>query len=298
MSRILVLGAGGMLGHKLCRHLPGHEVFGTVRGPVEDYAPLGEVFKDVALLGGVDALEEGLLARTIDRVNPDVVINCIGIVKQLKEAANTFLSVAVNAYLPHRLALLCARVGSRLIHISTDCVFDGATGGYRESDISNARDLYGKSKFLGETDATETAAITLRTSIIGRELKRPTNGLIDWFLAQGGKTVRGFDRAIYSGFSTTEMARIMAIVIERHSGLSGLYHVASVPISKYKLLLLVREVFGLDVKIERDEDFACDRSLLMDRFSEATGYVAPGWERMIREMHEETTAYPASVVPD
>lgn len=291
MERALVLGAGGMLGHKLCQCLSRYEIFGTVRKEVEFYNKYSQVFKNTRLIGPVNALGHQELEKTIRNLVPDVVINCVGIVKQLKEAQDAYLTVALNAYLPHWLAKLCADINSRLIQISTDCVFDGTRGGYCESDFSDARDLYGKSKFLGETTTQETAAVTLRTSIIGRELTVPGHGLLEWFFSQQAKTVRGFKKAIYTGLTTIEMAKIMTLVIEKHPDLCGVYQVASIPISKYNLLCLVEKIFGLDINIVGDEDFTCDRSLKMDRFSHITGYVAPSWEEMIRQMYEDPTDY-------
>jgi dTDP-4-dehydrorhamnose reductase len=164
---------------------------------------------------------------------------------------------------------------------------------YRESDFSDARDLYGKSKFLGETDETETAALTLRTSIIGRELGETSHGLLEWFLAQEGKRVKGFSQAIYSGFTTHELARIIALVIRKHPALSGLYQVASQPISKFDLLQLIRDCYRLNIEIARDDEFACDRSLVMDRFQQATGYTSPDWTRLIADMRADETPYEA-----
>lgn len=296
MHRIMVLGAGGMLGHKLCQVLGPREeceVIGTVRRDAGDYARCAEVFGAATLIGGVDVLDDARLDQAVREARPDAIVNCVGIVKQLDQARDRYLSVAINAYLPHRLARLCEALAARLIHISTDCVFDGTRGGYTEADGSDARDLYGKSKYLGETDAAEPVAVTLRTSLIGRELRRPTHGLVEWFLAQRGKTVRGFARAIYTGLTTLEMARIVVRLVEGHRELAGLYHVAGPAISKYDLLQLIRRVYELPITIERDEDFQCDRSLLMGPFAEATGYVPPSWEEMIRQMHEDPTPYEA-----
>ncbi|MCP4613434.1 MAG: SDR family oxidoreductase [Planctomycetes bacterium] len=291
MSRVLVLGAGGMLGHKLCQCLSEHEIIGTVRKDTGFYDKYHQIFNNVNLIGGVDVLDNEKLEQTIRKVAPDVIINCIGIVKQLKEANNAFLSIAINSLLPHKLAILCADIGTRLITISTDCVFDGTRSGYRENDFSNARDLYGKSKFLGETTSDETAAVTLRTSFIGREIMTPTHGLIEWFLAQQKKTIRGFDKAIYSGFTSIELARMIALIIKNYQDICGVYQVASKPITKYNLLQLVKEIFELDVNITCDKDFCCDRSLNMDRFTQTTGYVAPSWEEMIRKMYKDPTDY-------
>ena len=291
MSRVLVLGAGGMLGHKLCQYLSEHEIVGTVKKDAEFYDKYPQIFRNVTLIGGVDVLDNEKLEKTIRNVAPDVIINCIGIVKQLTEANNAFLSVAINSYLPHKLATLSAEIGTRLITISTDCVFDGTRGGYCENDFSDARDLYGKSKFLGETAAEETAAVTLRTSFIGRELTMPTHGLLEWFLAQQGKAVRGFAKAIYSGSTTIEMVKIMAMIIKDHPHICGVYQVASKPITKYNLLCLIKDTFGLNVNITRDEDFCCDLSLKMDRFVQTTGHIAPCWEEMICQMYKDPTDY-------
>ena len=291
MSRVLVLGAGGMLGHKLCQCLSEHEIVGTVKKDARYYDKHHHIFKNVKLIGDVDVLDNEKLEQTIRNVAPDVIINCIGIVKQLKEANNAFLSIAINSLLPHKLAILCDDIGTRLITISTDCVFDGTRGGYRENDFSDASDLYGKSKFLGETTSEETAAVTLRTSFIGRELTTPTHGLIEWFLAQQNKAVRGFEKAIYSGFTSIELARIIALIIKNYPDICGVYQVASKPITKYNLLCLVKEIFDLDVNITRDRDFCCDLSLNMDRFTQTTGYIAPSWKEMIRKMYKDPTDY-------
>jgi dTDP-4-dehydrorhamnose reductase len=184
--------------------------------------------------------------------------------------------------LPHRLARLCALAGARLVHISTDCVFNGRAGNYRESDISDAEDLYGKSKFIGEVAYPH--AITLRTSIIGHELAS-AHGLVGWFLQQRGK-VNGYRRAIFSGLPTVELARVIRSVILPRPDLSGLYHVASTPISKLELLQLVASAYGTSVEIEPDDRVAIDRSLNADRFREATGYVAPPWPVLVGQMQE------------
>jgi len=296
MTRVLVLGAGGMLGHKLCQMLPlmGFEVAATARKPAEFYHAHAELFSGVQLIGGVDATDFADLEAVVRRCEPDVVINCIGIIKQLREAKNPIISIEINSLLPHRLARLCGQIGARFIQISTDCVFSGEKGAYRESDESDARDLYGRTKFLGETTEDEPAAITLRTSIVGREISEGARGLFEWFFSQAslpGNTINGFTRAIYTGFTTTEMVRIMAMVIREHSGLSGVYHVASEPINKFDLLCMVREIMGLEIQIEPNTGFVCDRSLVMGRFAAATGYTAPSWREMIEEFSRDCEIY-------
>lgn len=285
-KRILVLGGGGMLGHKVCELLPaqGFDVYAAFRKlPAEPAA----CYQSVHLLDGIDVLNDTALKQAFAQSKPDVVINCIGIVKQINEAYDRYLSVAINAFLPHRLNRLCQEYGARLIHISTDCVFDGKRGRYQETDLSDAEDLYGKSKYLGETDETETNAVTLRTSIIGPELKTNTHGLLGWMLEQEGKTIKGFKKALFTGFTTAELTRIMTVIIKQQPSLSGLYQVASNPINKFDLLTLINDIYKLNVTIVPDENFVCDRSLVMQRFTAQTGYVAPSWEKMIMDMYNQ-----------
>ncbi len=293
MTRVLVLGAAGMLGHKLCQILPqqGLDVAATVRGDAAAYAQYDGVFDNVELISDVDVLNEGRVDSVIEQVDPAVIVNSVGIVKQLKEAADPYFSVGINSWLPHRLARLCQEQQRRLIHISTDCVFEGTEGNYREDSPSTAVDLYGKSKYLGETSSTETAAVTLRTSIIGRELKTPGHGLLEWFLSQEGAAVRGFRQAIFSGLTTHELADVITRVIRDAPGLNGVYHVASTPINKFDLLGLIRDAWGLEIDILPEDSFRCDRSLIMERFTEATGYTAPPWPEMIRRVQQDPTPY-------
>ena len=279
--KVLVLGAAGMLGNAVFRVFSDAEdceAWGTVR----DGRAAAHFAAEVRprLLAGVDVLDQDALVRLLDRVRPAVVINCVGLVKQLAEADDPLAALPVNALLPHRLAHLCALTGARLIHVSTDCVFSGRKGGYRESDEADAADLYGRSKLLGEVDYPH--AVTLRTSIIGRELAS-AHGLIGWFLAQQG-SVRGFTRAIFSGLPTAELARVMERFVLPRPDLRGVYHVVADPISKHDLLQLVNREYGRGLEIRADDQLRIDRSLDGTRFREATGYVAPPWPRLVAEM--------------
>jgi dTDP-4-dehydrorhamnose reductase len=283
--KILVLGATGMLGHALFFHLSGRPeftVFATVRGT----KGLGRWFPPDLLRrirGGVDAERFDTVVRVLEEIRPDVVVNCVGVVKQLPLAKDPIVSIAVNALFPHLLARACGVAGVRMIHIGTDCVFSGEKGNYRESDLPDAADLYGRTKWLGEVDSPH--CVTLRTSIIGHELSG-RHGLIEWFLAQEG-SVRGFARAVFSGFPTVELAGIVVERVIPNEELTGLYHVSSEPVSKYELLRLVREQYGKKIRIERDEAFACDRSLDSSRFRKATGYQPPPWPAMVSRMHAD-----------
>ena len=278
--RILILGGDGMLGHQLLRHFgTRHVARATLRGPLERYAGYG-LFHAGNAVDGVDVQDFGTVRRVFTGFRPDAVINATGIVKQRAEAAEAIPSIEINALFPHRLAALCAEAGTRLVHMSTDCVFSGKQGGYREDDPPDATNIYGRSKLLGEVSASP--AITLRTSIIGSELSRKT-GLLEWFLAQQG-TIRGYRRAIFSGFTTTEMARIIEMLLTRYPGAHGLYHVSSAAISKYELLTLIRDRLGLSTRIEPEDDFHCDRSLDSTRFRAAFAYEPPSWPAMIDEL--------------
>jgi dTDP-4-dehydrorhamnose reductase len=221
------------------------------------------------------------LAEVVADFLPEVVINAAGIVKQRPAAAEVIPSLEINALLPHRLAVLCRAARARLVHMSTDCVFSGSQGHYGEDDLPDAHDLYGRTKLLGEVH--EAHCVTVRTSIIGLELAR-RKSLIEWYLAQRG-TIRGFRRAIYSGLTTSEMARVIERVLQLHPDLSGLWHVASAPISKYDLLCRLNDRLGRqDLRIEPDDELVCDRSLDQRRFQARTGYVAPAWDAMLDEL--------------
>lgn len=281
--KVLVIGASGMLGNAMMRAIsqnPAFEVWGTVRSSsVRQHFPpeLGK-----RIIPGVDVENQDILTRVLAELRPAVLVNCIGLVKQLAEADDPLLALPINAMLPHRLARLCALGGARLVHVSTDCVFNGAKGNYRESDPSDAEDLYGKSKFLGEVAYPQT--ITLRTSIIGHELAS-AHGLIDWFLAQDGR-VKGYSRAIFSGLPTVELARVVRDFVLPHPEISGVFHVAAKPIAKLDLLRLVAEVYAKSIEIVPDDAVAIDRSLNADLFHEATGYVAPPWPELVKRMYD------------
>ena len=286
--RVLILGVTGMLGHKIYQRLAlEHDVIGTIRGHYRDVERYG-LFQKGTVVPEVDALKLFLIEEVIQGINPDVLINCIGIVKQVSEAQDRFLSIQVNSLFPHQLGRICDRMGIRLIHISTDCVFSGRKGNYREDDPSDAEDDYGKTKYLGEVKGS--GALTIRTSIIGRELAT-ANGLVEWLISKEGGKVNGFTNAIFSGFPTLHFAGIVADIIANHRGLSGIYHISSEPISKLQLLNLVRENMGLDLKIEEHSEFVCNRSLDSIRYRSRTGFKPLSWERMIEEFSEDACQY-------
>ena len=281
-ARVLVLGASGMLGNAVVRTMvkdPRYVVTGTVRS-AEGRARLPTAVRDV-VKAHVNVEDFDSLASLFEEMRPDIVINCIGIVKQHRQAEDPLFVLPINAMFPHRLARLAALAGARLVHISTDCVFDGRGSNYRESDRPNADDLYGRSKLLGEVDYPN--AITLRTSIIGHELGT-SHGLLEWFLHQT-KAVKGYRRAIFSGLPTGELARIIADFVLPRPHLRGVYHVSAAPISKYELLCLVAGTYGIGTDIIPDDAVSIDRSLDSSRFRAETGYDPPTWVELVRYMH-------------
>lgn len=282
--RVMILGVTGMLGNAMFRFLSENSrlvVYGTARA--ED---AGRYFsKNLArqIIAGVEVENHDSLVRTIAVVRPDVVVNCVGLVKQLASATDPLQAVPINTLLPHRLAALCEVAGARLVHFGTDCVFSGAKGNYLESDFPDANDLYGRSKLLGEVDYPH--AITLRTSIVGHELSGHRS-LVNWFLAQEGSAVKGFTRSIFSGLPTVELARVVCDFVLPNPQLHGLYHVAATPINKFELLKLVAQTYGKNIEIVPSDELDIDRSLKADRFNEATAYVPPEWPALVQRMYE------------
>lgn len=280
--KVLVLGASGMIGSAMFRVFSSKadwQVWGTLRsGDAKRFFSGKQQDK---LVAGVDVEKRDALVRVFARVKPDVVVNCIGLTKHHKEAEDPLKALPLNAQLPHLIADLCDVAGGRLIHVSTDCVFAGTEGNYAESDAPDAGDVYGKSKYLGEVDYPH--AVTLRTSTIGHELQSAF-GLLEWFLAQQG-SCRGFSRAIFSGLTNTEFARVVRDVVIPRPDLHGLYHVGAAPIGKYELLKLIAKAYGKQINIVRDDDFSIDRSLNSARFNQATGYKPLAWLELIQAMH-------------
>ncbi len=286
--KVLVLGANGMLGHKLVQLLrDSFDVYAAVRSDRCAFRDTG-ICKDENLLPEFDALNYEALESEIRTLDPEVVINAVGMIKHRADSKNAVLSIETNALFPHKLAEITRQKGARLISFSTDCVFKGDKGNYTEDDEPDAIDLYGKTKALGEV--TGENCVTLRTSIIGRELSG-SKSLLEWCLANRGGSIKGYAKAIYSGFTTIAMAGIVRRLISEFEGLEGLFHVSSAPINKYELLTLVNREFGLGISIARDEEFEIDRSLCSERFQTATGIIPPDWENMIQEAAEDQTPY-------
>lgn len=281
--RVLILGISGMLGSRVFRTLSKNntlEVFGSLRSP--DVLPCFKPELHSRILTGLDVLNTSKLEETIQSLRPQVIINCVGLVKQLGSSKDPLVALPLNSMMPHQLVRLAATFGARVIHISTDCVFSGRKGAYTEADFSDAEDLYGRSKYIGELNDFDNA-VTLRTSIIGHELST-NKSLIDWFLSQENK-VKGFRKAVFSGLPTIELAEVIENFVIPNAALKGLYHVSAAPINKYELLKLVAQVYGKKIEIVPDDELVIDRSLNSQRFSGATGYMAPEWLTLINKMY-------------
>jgi dTDP-4-dehydrorhamnose reductase len=288
--RVLILGGSGMLGHRLW--LACRERFETLVTLHDTRAarPWAPLFEAGRTLEGIDLADDAALTTTLRRARPDVVVNAAGLVKQRPDGQTPLAAITLNALLPHRLAARCTAGGIRLVHLSTDCVFSGRRGRYREDHVPDPVDTYGRSKLLGEV--TGPGQLTVRKSAVGRELAG-RSGLLEWFLGERGGRVRGFTRAVFSGLTTAEVATTVAVVIESHPLLEGLWHVAGPAISKHDLLVALREALALPVDIQPDDTTTVDRSLDDGRFREATGIPRPSWPDMIGALVADPLPYDA-----
>jgi dTDP-4-dehydrorhamnose reductase len=282
MMRILVLGASGMIGSAVMKVLTENSdfhVFGTIRHESLKRFFSGQIRQQ--LITGVELATFDLLFRTLGKISPDVIINCAGLTKHKADAGDPLVAVPINSLLPHWLSGFCEFFGARLIHISTDCVFSGDKGGYNENDVPDARDVYGRSKILGEVLCPH--AITLRTSTIGHELQTKY-GLLDWFLSKQDQC-QGYNKAVFSGLPSIFFAKVIRDIVIPNPELSGLYHVSGKPISKYDLLKIIANVYGKSIDIVPNNEVVIDRSLVAERFQLATGFIAPDWPELIESMH-------------
>ena len=275
VKKIVVLGASGMLGHKMLQVLSKkYDVVGTLRKK-----NMSLILKDYNLYENVDAMNFISVSKVLDKVNPDVIVNCVGIIKQLPESNDWNISHTINSEFPHKLNTYSIANDIQFIHISTDCVFDGRIGMYNENDIPNATDIYGRTKFSGEVPD----ALTLRTSIIGREINT-NHGLLEWFLSKSGSNVQGYKKSIFSGVTTNELSLLVSSIICSGVNLKGLYHVASNPINKFDLITSINTYLYDKVNIEPVDGEIIDRSLNGNKIKHEFGYVSPHWNAMLEDM--------------
>jgi dTDP-4-dehydrorhamnose reductase len=289
MKRVLILGVSGLIGHKLYQTLnQDFEVFATIHKAKENYGNL-PIFSSDNVIEKVDVLDFENLEKVILTVNPDVILNCVGITKRKINPEIKEEVIFVNSVFPHKLANWAKKHNKRVIHFSTDCVFDGKIGNYTEESLTTAEDLYGRTKALGEINYNHT--LTIRSSFIGQELFDKTE-MLDWFLSQENKTINGFKKVFYSGVSTKYMANVVANIIQNFPNLSGLYQLAPEnPIAKYDLLCIAKEAFDINVQINSSEDFVHNPTMNSTKLRTALNLKVPSWQEMLNDLALDKNFY-------
>jgi dTDP-4-dehydrorhamnose reductase len=296
MDRVLVLGAAGMFGHALHRRLSQapFEAWAALRTKRSANARVERTIAAGRCIEDCDITAEAEMVRVLGDLRPTTVVNCAGIIKQRPEIADTGLAMATNGLAPHSLARLCDNIQAKFVQISTDCVFSGARGGYVESDTPDPVDVYGFSKLFGEV--TRAPHLTLRTSMIGWQLEG-REGLAEWFLSHADQCAEGWTHSVFSGLTTYALADIVTRIIASQPGLSGLYHVASVPVSKYRLLSMLNNAMNGTIALRRVAGSRIDRSLRGERFLAATGIATPSWASMLADMAGRRRDYDGASSP-
>ncbi len=287
--KILILGVSGLIGHKLFQELSASfEVYGTLHKKKEQYGNL-PMFSTPNIIENIDVVDFEILRGVLYAVNPDVILNCVGITKRKIDNKTIKKVLQVNAVFPHQIADWAKKNHKRVIHFSTDCVFNGKEGNYNEMSLTNAEDIYGRTKALGEINYKHT--LTIRSSFIGQELFDRTE-LLDWFLAQEGKQIKGFVNTCYSGVSTTFMARVVEKIIVNYPKLNGLYQLATEkPISKYELLSIAKEVFDVNVDITPDDKHTHKPTLDASKLKSKLNLQVPSWNEMLSELAKNKSFY-------
>lgn len=277
---VLILGISGMLGSSLYRYLSSCKdlnIYGTSRDLTVFCAKFGDLKNIIQFY---DYSKTDKIESLVKQTRPDIIINCIGVIKQTKNSNDPIHILPINSLLPHHLYNICNKMGIRLIHFSTDCVFKGNKGDYKESDERDANDLYGLSKKIGEINKLN--ALTIRTSIIGHEIRNKL-GLLEWFLKQKGN-VKGFKNVYFSGLPTIEIGEILNNYILKNTNLHGILHISGPKISKFDLLTIISTVYKKHILITPDFELNLDRSLDSSKFEKITSYKKVDWEKLIIKM--------------
>lgn len=287
--RALVLGAGGMLGHMAMRVLSrSHQTYGTTRSSKKEQTRLSRFITSDQWIENVDVQDLTQIENVVKKIRPDAIINCVGLVKQKMDSRSYIESIKVNALLPHQLNQIAERQDSKLIQISTDCVFTCQPGIKYQDDVPDARDLYGITKMLGEVNYSN--ALTLRTSIVGRQLYG-NESLFEWLLSQKGKTIDGYRNAKYTGLTTQALCEIIDILLRKRMDLCGIWQVSSDEISKYELATKLNKKLSLNIEVRENLEFSCDRRLDSGPFKRETGIRIPTWDEMINQFADDQKAY-------
>jgi len=272
MKKIMILGSRSMLGHMVYHYLKGLNKYNITDASFPEKLHEGSKLLDVT-----NAVE---LEKYINTEKPDILVNCIGV---LIKGSQTDPSNAIylNSYFPHQLAKILRKTGGKLIHISTDCVFSGIKGSYTENDFRDADDTYGRSKALGEV--INDTDLTLRTSIIGPELKEKGEGLFHWFMTQNGE-INGFTQALWGGVTTLELAKVIDKVIEQK--INGLIHITNeLPISKYEIVSLFKKIWSKSsIDIHPSDANSSNKSLKSIRTD--FNHAVPNYEEMLKDQYD------------
>lgn len=283
-KKILILGIDGMIGHKIAQLLEQeNNLFGTTRktiGPKKLGLKTSNLIKK--------DFDKNQSLGFLDNLNPDIIINCIGITTRRINNDNISNLEFINSRLPHYLNEWTEKNDKRLIHFSTDCVYSGKSGMYTESDNPDAIDLYGKSKAIGEINNTK--ALTIRTSLIGREVYNHTE-LFEWLYKNKSGKVYGYENVYYSGLTTIRMSKILEKIINYYPDLQGVFNISSKPITKYSLLKLINRHFKFEIQVKKDLKIKSNKVLISKKITEITDIEIPTWEDLILEFKEDCVKY-------
>ena len=277
--KIIILGADGMIGHKIFQSLSSRD-FRLIITSKKSKNKLPYIFNNSDFIP-IDILDNSI-EPVLDKFSPNYIINCIGITtRRIKNQKLNDIRY-INSKFPHILSNWAEENNSRLIHFSTDCVFSGNKGNYNELSITDADDLYGKSKAKGEI-LNNTSTLTIRSSMIGREIYNFTE-LLEWVISNNNSDIHGYTKAIYSGVTTLWMGELINELIQKNYNLSGLYNISSTPISKYDLICKIKDNFNLKIKIQKNSEYYSNKSLISDKFFKKTKIPRPSWDSMLKNL--------------
>ncbi len=280
--KILLIGANGLIGYNIFRNLiksKEFNIFLLVRSK-KNINNFYRSFHFDKLIELKEFKNTSLLESFLKELKPSIVLNCAGITKHSPNIKNISEVLYINSIFPRNLSEICSALKIRLIHLSSDCIFSGSSGMYKDKSFPDANDLYGISKALGEIDKENH--LTIRTSTIGHEAQT-SYGLLNWFLKQ--KECKGYKNAIFSGPTTLELSKILKDLIIPNQHLSGVLNISSDPIDKYSLLKLIKDTYSLDTVINKCSEVRINRSLNSEKFRTMTNYSVKSWGNMIREMY-------------
>jgi len=273
-----------MIGHKMYQTISKihKDTWVTLRKSLTSYS-YSEIYNPEKVIDNIDLINFQTISNQLNKINPDIVVNACGITIRRGIETLKSNSIILNSALPHFLNEWVTSNNKRLIHFSTDCVFTGAKGDYIDNDNKDASDLYGSTKSMGEVIDSKFA-ITLRGSMIGSELENKTE-LFEWFLKQKNKKIKGFNKVIYSGITTTKMAEIVLKLIDQFPNLSGVYNISSKPISKFELLKLWNNLFDINANIEIDNSYTSNKNLISDNFYRTISMEQPDWVELSSQLN-------------